>query len=113
MSLQYNEDGVSVIHYGNLEIDSRCRRVVINNKEINLRLKEFDILYLLIRHPGWVYTKEQIFNSVYGEELSMNIDNILYCLVYGLRKKLKIDSKQPEYIQTVRGIGYKFMIPEE
>lgn len=61
------------------------------------------MLCLLVNYPGWVFTKEQIYEEVYG-------DNTIYCLVYSLRKKLEANSK---YIQTVRGVGYKFVIPEE
>ena len=48
--------------------------------------------------------------SVYGDILPIYVDNTIYCLVYSLRKKLEANSK---YIQTVRGVGYKFVIPEE
>ena len=42
-----------------------------------------------------------------------DIDNIIYCLIRNLRKKLETDPRHPEYIQTIRGVGYKFVIPEE
>lgn len=57
-----------------------------------------------------MFTKEQIYEEVYGDILSIYVDNTIYCLVYSLRKKLEANSK---YIQTVRGVGYKFVIPEE
>lgn len=57
-----------------------------------------------------MFTKEQIYEEVYGDILPIYVDNTIYCLVYSLRKKLEANSK---YIQTVRGVGYKFVIPEE
>lgn len=57
-----------------------------------------------------MFTKEQIYEEVYGDILPIYVDNTIYCLVYSLRKKLEANSK---YIQTVKGVEYKFVIPEE
>ena len=76
---------------------------MVSGHLVTLYPKEFAMLCLLVNYPGWVFTKEHIYEEVYG-------DNTIYCLVYSLRKKLEANSK---YIQTVRGVGYKFVIPEE
>lgn len=75
--------------------------------------KEFDLLYFLTKHPGWVFTKEQIYKNVYGEEYAIESDNTIYCLVRGLRTKIEQDIHNPKYIHTVCGVGYKLVIPEE
>ena len=64
MSSDMKNRNVQIIEYGDLNIDINCRQVKKKGKIIALRRKEFDILILLTEHPGWVYTKEQIFESV-------------------------------------------------
>ncbi len=98
-----------VIRCGKLMIDTRCHMVTLNGRIINLFPKEFELLSLLARHPGWVYTKEEIYEVVYGSQTFVDINNIIFCLIYGLRKKLEPNPQQPRYIQNVRGVGYKFV----
>lgn len=101
----------SIIKHNQLWIDTRCRLVKLGKEEIIFSPKEFETLKMLAMHPGWVYTKEQIYEAIYKEEIE-NINNIIYCLIYGIRKKLK-GSCDWKYVQTVKGIGYKFVIPKE
>lgn len=75
---------------------------------IPLRRKEFEILAFLTQHPGWVYTKEQIYQAVWSEELPIDIDNTVSCQVKQLRKKLGTTSDGKPLIETVWGVGYKF-----
>lgn len=98
----------AVIKRGSLVLDARCYTDLLDGKNLNLYPKEFDILYLLARHPNWVFTKEEIYENVYKDEIQIDIDNTIFCLIYGLRKKLESDLKHPKYIKTVRGVGYKF-----
>lgn len=105
------QDGIIVrpiIQEGTLMVDPQCRKVAICGTDINLSTREFDLLYSLVQHPGWVFTKEQICNLIDIEYSLADIDNIIYCLMYGLRKKLERDPKHPKLLQTVRGIGYRF-----
>lgn len=97
-----------VLQIRDLIVDPRYWTVSIAGREIELHAKEFKLLYLLMQHPGWVFTKEQIYDQVYGEQGDVDIDNVIYCLMYGLRKKLEADPQHPQYIQTVRGVGYRF-----
>ena len=77
--------------------------------EIQLTAKEFNLLYFLASHSGQVFSHNQIYNEIYEmTECIEGIDNIVYCLVRNLRKKLRIDLKIYKYIHTVRGVGYKF-----
>lgn len=97
-----------VLSFPGLCIDLAQYIVRREDKQIAMSSYEFHALVYLAKQPGRVFTKEQIYDGVYGDEKIVNIDNAVYCLIRGIRKKLK-----NEYIQTVRGIGYKFIIPEE
>lgn len=112
MELSLNETSSykrSILIWGNLKIDSIKRRVWIKNWEAQLTAKEFELLFFLARHPGQVFSHNQIYNAIYEmTEGTEGIDNIIYCLVRNLRRKIEIDLKEPPYIHTVRGVGYKF-----
>lgn len=103
----------TVLSFKNLEIYLREREVYRNGKLILLSKQEFLVLKYLTEHPEWVCTKEEIYNAICGDEFVGDIDNSIYCLIRSLRKKLETDSRHPEYIQTVRGVGYKFVVPVE
>lgn len=96
-----------------LEIRLQEKAVYRDQVLVDLSRMEFQTLRLLAQHPGWVLTKEQIYEFIYGDMIPEDIDNIIYCLMHNLRKKLEKDPQHPEYIQTIRGIGYKLVIPEE
>ena len=86
------------------------RKIFRDNEEIQLTRSEYNVLLHLAKRPGIVYTKEQIFEAIYEDERTDNINNAVYCLISSLRRKLETDSKHPEYIHAVRGIGYKYNI---
>ena len=98
----------SVLYFKDLKIQLKEQEVYRKDKRIPLSHQEFLALRLLTEHPGWICTKEQIYDAVYDGKFKEEIDNIIYCLIRSLRKKLETDSRYPEYIQTVRGAGYKF-----
>ena len=103
----------SVLHFKDIKIQLKEQEVYRKDKRISLSHQEFLALRFLTEHPGWVCTKEQIYGAVCEEKFMEDIDNIIYCLIRSLRKKLETDPRHPEYIQTIRGVGYKFIIPEE
>lgn len=102
-----------VLYFSGLVIDLEGRIVLGNGYEIEMSYNEFSALSLLASQPGRVFTKEQIYNAIYRDEEAIDIENAVYCLVSSLRKKLKGITQDHEYIQTVRGLGYKFIVPEE
>lgn len=105
--------GTPVIKYKHFLIEPYSRTVKLRGEKIiNLYPKEFDVLKMLAEHPRWVFTKEQIYNEVYQEEIE-DIDNRIYCIICGIRRKLKTSISDWNYIQTVHSIGYKFVIPDE
>ena len=66
--------------------------------------KEFDLLYFLYLHKGQVFTKEQLYIQVWNE--TVVDDNTITVYVKRIRNKIEDDPKQPQYLKTVRGIGY-------
>ncbi|MBI9099978.1 MAG: response regulator transcription factor [Spirochaetaceae bacterium] len=89
-----------------LSVDYNTRKVLINDKEISLTGKEFDILFMLISNPGRVFTKEEIFEKVwvdtFGDMSTITVH------VRKLREKIEYDPSNPQYIETVWGVGYRF-----
>ena len=99
----------SCLKYDNLIIDSKYRMVEADGKSIELTNYEFEILYLLARHPGQVFSKEQIYNQVWKEPYYRAEDNVM-SLIRRIRKKIEPDPSKPIYVLTVWGIGYKFEV---
>ncbi len=90
---------------GGLRVDATARRVTMNGAEVSLSRREFDVLELLIRHPGHTLTKDQIETQVWGFEAESG-GNLVEVYVGRLRRKLN-DSEGSRLITTVRGIGYR------
>lgn len=88
------------------------RSVEIRGKEIELTEKEFDIFALLISNPKRVFTYEMIMNAVWQEDHSFYSRKVITTHVSNLRRKLKTTPDIPEYIRSVRGVGYKFDVPQ-
>ena len=83
------------------------KKVYRNGKEIPLNRHEFDTLVYLAKHPGWVRSKEQIYEAVWTEEVE-NYENAVMWCISRLRKKLEPDPDRLQYVHTVKGVGYKF-----
>ena len=98
------------LSFSGLNIYPEQRRILYDNMEIQLNREEFNVLQALVQRPGWVVTKEQILEAA-GSEDPQDEDNAVRCLIAGIRKKLRTYTGK-EYIQTVRGVGYRFVIPE-
>lgn len=90
-----------------LVIDKQKRQVLKKNQEITLTAKEFDLLWLLASKPGYVFTREQLLYYLWDTEYAEDMRNITV-LICRLRSKIEEDPEQPFYVQTVRGVGYKF-----
>ncbi len=95
------------IERADLKILLTEKLVYRNGKEIPLNRHEFDTLVYLARHPGWVRSKEQIYEAVWTEEV-MDYENAVMWCISQLRKKLEPDPDRLQYIHTVKGVGYKF-----
>jgi two-component system KDP operon response regulator KdpE len=98
--------GPSLIQVGNLTIDLAQRQVLVDGAAVELTPIEYQILTCLARHVGQVLTHEQILADVWGEEYAGE-NHYLWVHIAHLRRKLEPDSKQPRYILTERGVGYR------
>ncbi len=94
----------AMIKRGDLVIDSSRREARVRGKEAELTYTEFGLLTFLAARPGWVFTRNQIIDAVHGEDYPVT-DRSVDVQVVGLRKKL---GPCGEYIETVRGVGYRF-----
>ena len=95
------------IELADLQILLPEKMVYRNGQEIPLNRHEFDTLVYLARHPGWVRSKEQIYEAVWTEEVVDYENAVMWCISQ-LRKKLEPDLDRLQYIHTVKGMGYKF-----
>jgi len=92
---------------GGLDIDLKTREVKMNEVEIELTPTEFDLLAFLAHHPGQVFTRLQLLREVQGytyDAFARTIDTH----VKNLRRKIEEDPKEPHYLLTVHGVGYRF-----
>jgi len=98
-----------VIEIRGLKIDKTARRVYINGEEKNFTTKEFDLLTFLAENPNHVYTKDELFREIWGME---SIGDIATVTVHikKIREKVEVDSSNPQYIETIWGVGYRFKI---
>ncbi|KIL48080.1 response regulator transcription factor [Jeotgalibacillus campisalis] len=96
-----------VLRYGKLSLDEKKINARLSERDLLLSAKEFQILYVLARRPGQVYSKEQLFNEVWGYD-HLGDFNSLNVYIRKLREKIETDPSKPEWIQTVWGVGYKF-----
>ncbi len=97
-------DELAVFRIRNLRIDPGRYQVSIDGAPVELTLTEFRILLLLARRPGWVYNRYQIVDAVRGEDVAVTERSVDVHIV-GLRRKLGAAGR---YIETVRGVGYRF-----
>lgn len=95
------------IQVGELKISLAQRNVIVNNIEVRLTNMEFEILYLLASNPGRVFTIEQIYNIIWNYEYLGDYATISKH-ISSIRKKIGDSSSRQFYIQTIRGVGYRF-----
>jgi two-component system phosphate regulon response regulator PhoB len=99
-------DGESeILNVRDLTIHTGRRHVTAQGRSLDLTYPEFQVLYILARRPGWVFTRSQIVDAVRGDDYPVT-DRSVDVQIVGLRKKLGPLGK---YIETVRGVGYRFM----
>ena len=98
-----------VIEIRGLKIDTTARRVWVNEEERTFTTKEFDLLTFLASHPNHVYTKEELFREIWDME---SIGDIATVTVHikKIREKVEMDTSNPQYIETIWGVGYRFKV---
>ena len=97
----------SVRVFGEMKVDVESRRVFLDGKEVNLTMKEFDLLELLLNNPGRVYSREKLLNDVWGYEYLGDVRTV-DVHVRRLREKIEKAPSDPKYIHTKWGVGYYF-----
>jgi len=95
-----------LIEIGGLKIDRECYQVTVDEEPMSLPRKEFEILYLLASKPGKVFKREEIFEKIWGDDVVVG-GRTIDVHVRKLREKLGRN-----YIETVKGVGYKFKVNE-
>lgn len=100
------EEAVNVVTVGELELDTSNLCVNKNGKPINLTPTEYKIISLMMKTPGKIFTKMQIFENINGDYYESD-DNTLMVHISKIRDKIEDDPKNPIYLKTVRGLGYK------
>jgi DNA-binding response OmpR family regulator len=98
------EDNKLVI--GGIELDDRSKEVTLDGENVNLTPREYDILKLLMKHPGKVYSPQEIYQEVW-QDPSYGAENTVAVHVRHLREKLEYDPANPRYLIAVWGHGYK------
>jgi len=92
-----------------IELDREDRRVFVRGKERSLTPKEFDILLFLMENPNHVYSKDELFERVWGLE-ALGAGDTVVVHVKRLREKIEPDPQSPQYVETVWGAGYRFRV---
>jgi len=99
---------LSGIRLGQLHIDVDSRTVRVNEKDIDLTFKEFELLLAMARQPNRVFSRDQLFSQVWGSDFLGESRTVDVHIRY-LREKLEDNPSQPKHILTVRGVGYRLV----
>ena len=96
-----------ILENGDLRMDFDNRRVTVSGKEINLTSKEFELLELLATHPGKVYSRSMLLQTVWGKDYPGDVRTV-DVHIRRLREKVEPNASEPVYVQTKWGVGYYF-----
>ena len=102
-----DQENQKVIETKGLKIDVDSRRVYIDDKEVNLTAKEFELVYLLVSNPNKVYSREQLLKTIWGPSYPGDARTV-DVHVRRLREKIEATPADPKYIHTKWGVGYYF-----
>ena len=102
-----SEPESNVLVFGNLTADFDKREILVNDKKLDLTLKEFELLEILIRNKGKILTRDILLDKIWGYEYIGETRTVDVHIRY-LRKKIELDDKNPKLIETIRGVGYRF-----
>ncbi len=99
--------GQATLEVRGLTLDLERRTVLLEGVSVLLSKLEFDLLSTLMQHPGLVWTRERLLERVWGLDYP-GVDRVVDVHMTALRRKLKDDASEPHYLETVRGVGYRF-----
>ena len=103
-------DASAVHEFGDFRLDLSARRLFKGESEVSLTAKEFRLLEFLVQRAGRALTRDTILDAVWGNEVIVTDRSVDRC-VTTLRAKIEADTRHPQFIQTIRDIGYRFEIP--
>lgn len=106
MQLGAGTQHTDVLKCGGIEIDDKEKRVLLDGEEVALTPTEYDILKLLMQHPGQVFSPRTIYQKIWND-LPYGSENTVAVHIRHLREKLEINSAEPRYLKVVWGQGYK------
>ncbi|MBF6593641.1 MAG: response regulator transcription factor [Thermaceae bacterium] len=95
------------LRFGDLELRPKKRLAYLGGEPLSLSKLEFNLLLTLAQHPGLVWSRERLLERVWGSDYP-GIDRVVDVHMVALRKKLGDDAENPRYLETVRGVGYRF-----
>ncbi|CAI8011088.1 Alkaline phosphatase synthesis transcriptional regulatory protein PhoP [Geodia barretti] len=95
------------LKHKDLSIDAERRMATIGHRQLELTMKEFDLLLFLMRNPGHVYSRDHLLDYVWGQDSFVGARTV-DVHIRRLREQIETDASQPQYIKTVWGVGYKF-----
>jgi two-component system, OmpR family, response regulator VicR len=104
--VNFTKETQNILESGSIYVDLHAHIVKVDDQEVKLTPKEFELLYYLMRDEGRVFTKEILFDSIWGEDYGDLTTVTVH--IRKIREKLEIDPGNPKCIQTVWGVGYKF-----
>jgi DNA-binding response OmpR family regulator len=96
------------LDFGRLVIDARSREVTVGGERLRLTAKEFDLLFFLATHPRQVFSRDQLMDRVWGYAAALDTGTVTVH-VQRLRSKIELDPKSPQHLETVWGVGYRFV----
>ena len=97
----------ATLQHKDLSIDAERRTATIGHRQLELTMKEFDLLLFLMRNPGHVYSRDHLLDYVWGQDSFVGARTV-DVHIRRLREHIETDASQPQYIITVWGVGYKF-----
>ena len=101
------EEKISLIEKGDLKLDCESRRLFISGKEINLTIREFELLELLVKNENKVYSREKLLEIVWGKDYPGDVRTV-DVHVRRLREKVEVNPSEPKYVHTKWGVGYYY-----
>lgn len=103
----FNAEESDVYESKSLKVDFERHEVIINGEKVDLTLKEFELLQILIKNKGKILKREMLLDKIWGYEYIGETRTVDVHIRY-LRKKIEEDDRNPKFIETIRGVGYRF-----
>lgn len=107
-SKSFSQENNQQISCGPFLCDTTTMRFYKSNVELNLSEKERSLLLLFVRHPQQVFTKDMIYEQIWGNLIAVD-DNAIMVYINRLRSKIEDNARTPQHIITIRGVGYRFV----